>query len=148
MQDTGSRVVGPAFATGSMDVGLSDSTLWDATLSTGATSMNADFTHVRLSSLTVKTGVSSLRLRLGDVPTEVAKTDVVIKAGVSSVDITVPRTAAVRIVTNNGLSPTTVAGTFKSSGPGAWETPGFGDGPHVYMINIESGVGSVSIKQS
>ena len=147
LDSAGNHFFGP-FAAGSIDVGLSDSVLWDATLSTGATSVDADFTHVKLRDLTVKTGASSLQLDLGDVPTDVAKATVTIKAGVSSVDVTVPKEAAVRVVTNSGLSSTDVLGNFERKGPGTWQTPGFGSAANVYEINIESGVGSVSVKQN
>ena len=147
LDSASNRFVAP-FAAGSMDVGLSDSVLWDVTLSTGATSLNADFTHVKLKELTVKTGASSLELRLGDVPAEVTQADVAIKAGVSSVVVTVPREAAVRVVASNGLSAVDVGGTLQRTGAGTWETPGFGSAARTYEINIESGVGSVSVKQS
>ena len=147
LDNAGNHFFGP-FAAGSMDVGLSDSVLWDATLSTGATSVDADFTHVKLKDLTVKTGASSLQLDLGEVPADVTKAKVTIKAGVSSVAVTVPNDAAVRVETSDGLSSTDVSGNFERKGPGTWETPGFGSAAHVYEINIESGVGSVSVKQS
>lgn len=147
MENTNNRIFAP-FAAGSMDVGLSDSVLWDATLSTGATSLDADFTHVKLKDLTVKTGASSLQLDMGEVPAGVAKANVIIKAGVSSVDVSVPRDAAVRIETSNGLSSTDVTGNFERKGPGSWETPGFGSAAHAYDISIESGVGSVSVRQN
>ena len=140
-------IVGSGFAAGSVDVGLSKAVLWDAVLQAGATNLSADFTHVKLDSLTLRTGASGVDLRLGDVPESVTTDKVAIKAGVSSVNIALPKDAATRIVAHDGLSSTNVVGDFARQGDGSWETPGFGSASHAYEISIESGVGSVSIKQ-
>lgn len=140
-------VVGPGFTAGSVELGLCDSVLWNAVVQTGASSLTADLSNVELAGLTLRTGASSVNLKLGEVPIQIAKDKVSVKAGASSVDITVPRGAAVRVVTENGLSSTNVSGGFKRQGDGSWETPGFGSAQHAYEISIESGVGSVSVKQ-
>jgi hypothetical protein len=140
-------VVGPGFTAGSVELGLSDSVLWNAVVQTGASSLSADLSNVELAGLTLRTGASSVNLRLGEVPARITKDKVSVKAGASSVDITVPRDAAVRIVAENGLSSTNVSDGFKRQGDGSWQTPGYGSAQHAYEIGIESGVGSVSVKQ-
>lgn len=140
-------ILGSGFAAGSVDIGLSDAVLWDAVLQAGATNLSADFTHVKLHGLTLRTGASGVNLKLGDVPRAVTKDKVAVKAGVSTVNIAVPKDAAVRIVARDGLSSTNVVGDFARQGDGSWETPGFASESHAYEISIESGVGSVSIKQ-
>jgi hypothetical protein len=138
-------VIWPGFAGGSVDMGLSDSVLWDATLQTGATNLNADFSDVKLKSLVVKTGASSVNIKLGPVPEEVTTSKINVKAGVSSVTIVVPRNVDARIVTHNGLSSTNISNDFMRQGDGSMVTPDFNTASRTYEISIESGVGSVSI---
>lgn len=141
-------VIGPGFTAGKVDVRLSSNVLWDATLQTGATSLSADLTKVRVRDLTLKTGASSVDMRLGPVPDGIAKSTVVVKAGVSSVQITLPRGAEARVVAQSGLSAIDVGGDFKRQGDGSWQTPGYSSARSAYDIDIESGVGSVSIRQN
>lgn len=138
-------VIWPGFTGGKVDMGLSDTVVWDATLQTGATNLSADFSQVKLKSLAVKTGASSVNIKLGSVPEEVTTAKVNVKAGVSSVTIVVPRDAEARIVTHNGLSSTNVSSDFTRQGDGSWVTPDFNATQRAYEISIESGVGSVSI---
>ena len=141
-------VVWPGFTGGNVDMGLSDSVLWDATLQTGATSLNADFSEIKLKNLVIKTGASSVNVKLGPVPPEVTKTTVAVKAGVSSVTIVVPREAEAHVITHNGLSSTNISRDFTRQGDGSWVTPDFGSARRIYEISIESGVGSVSITRN
>lgn len=140
-------VVGPGFTAGKVDVGLNDTVLWNATLNTGATNLNADLSDVKLSALTLKTGVSNADLRLGQLAIYDAKTPIVIKAGVSSVTLRIPKNAEARVTASNGLSTIDVSGDLIQQPGGAWETPGYsanrGGG---YDISVESGVGNVSIR--
>jgi hypothetical protein len=141
-------IVAPGFAAGRIDVGLSSDVLWDATLQTGASSLSADLTHVKLRSLTLKTGWSSDDIKLGPVPDEASKVSVVIKAGVSSVTITLPRDAQARVVLQSGLSSADVGPGFVHQPDGSWQTPGFSASGKSYQIDAESGVGSVSVRKS
>ncbi|HEY5540895.1 MAG TPA: DUF5668 domain-containing protein [Coriobacteriia bacterium] len=139
-------IIGPGFAAGKVDVGMSDSVVWDATLNTGATNLDADFSNVKLSSLTLKTGVSNVDLRLGPLAKGDSKTPIVIKAGVSSVTVRIPKGVESRVMATNGLSSLDVSGDLKQQTGGAWVTPGYSAGGAGYEIRVESGVGNVSIR--
>jgi hypothetical protein len=141
-------VIVPGFTAGHVDVGLATGVLWDATLQTGASSLSADLSSVRLKSLTLKTGASSDEIKLGPVPAEASKVPVVVKAGVSSVAITLPRDAQARIVSQSGLSSVDVGAGFVHQPDGSWQTPGFSASGRSYEIDVESGVGSVSVRKS
>lgn len=141
-------IVWPGFAGGTVDMGLSDSVLWDATLKTGATSMNADLSEIRLKSLEVKTGASSVNLKLGPVPADVSKVKVDVRAGASSVNIVVPREAEARVTSHSGLTSTNISSDFARQGDGSWVTADYATSQRVYEISVESGVGSVSITRN
>jgi hypothetical protein len=143
---TDHTVVAPGFGAGHADVRMSDEVLWDAKIETGASSLDADMSAIRLHTLLLSTGVSSASIKLGNVPSGVSSTDVTVKAGVSSVTIFVPKDAEARIDMHNGLTGTSVSDRFVRQSGGVWQTPGYSASGKALNISIESGVGSVSIQ--
>jgi hypothetical protein len=137
-------VVVPGAAGARIDTRLSDSALWDVSLQTGASSLDADLSDVRVRDMELKTGASAVSIRLGDVPDGERESTLVVKSGVSSVRILLPRDADARVVTQTGLVVKDVAGRFERRG-GTWETPGFSSADRTWIIKTEAGVGSVSI---
>jgi hypothetical protein len=150
--DNHTTVVGPGFTAGKVNVLLNDSVKWDATLNTGAVNLNADLSNVKLSALTLKTGVSSADVKLGGLDGNALAgtgvTPVVIKAGVSSVTLRIPKGTAIRVKTSSGLSAFDVSPDLTKQTDGSYATPGWGQGNSGagYDVSIESGVGSVSIR--
>ena len=73
---------------------------------------------------------------------------IVVKAGVSSVTIRVPKGVHARVTSSSGLSAIDVSKDLASQLDGSWQTPGYGktNTSAGYDISIESGVGSVSIQ--
>lgn len=128
------------------DVALSKTTVWDVTFETGATNLNADLSEVPVRQLTLKTGASSATLKLGQVPISAIGTDVSIKAGVSSIEVLVPRDAAVRIDAHNGLSATDIDRRFSGMGAGVWQSPGYSTAGKTINITVESGISSISVR--
>jgi hypothetical protein len=146
--DRGFLVPRPGIAAGKVDVQLSDQVVWDADLQTGASNVDADFSRLRLRALTLSAGASRVQLKLGVVPDQVPRAAVVVKAGVSSIKIVVPKDAEARVVSHGGLSSTNVSGSLVKQGDGSWQTSGYASAQRVYDISIESGVGSVSIERN
>jgi hypothetical protein len=141
-----STVVIPGVSAARADVALSQTTVWDVLLETGASSTNADFSQVTIRSLALKTGASSASIKLGDVPASAGSTDVSIKAGVSSIEVLVPRDAEVRLDTHNGLTATDVDQRLTGVGGGVWQTPGYSSASKTINVSVESGVSSISVR--
>lgn len=141
-----SSFIVPGISTSKADVRLSETVVWDATFETGACNLDADLSSVPVKRLVLKTGASSASIRLGAVPSTSSSTDVSVKAGVSSIELLVPRDAAVRLDTHNGLSGTNVDSRLNNTGPGVWETPGYGSASKTLNISVESGVSSISLR--
>jgi hypothetical protein len=137
-------VVMPGMVGSRMDVRLSGDVLWDALLETGATTLDADLSHVRVRDLEIKTGASSVVVKLGEVPSGTDTSSVLVKAGVSSVTILLPRDAAARVDAKNGLAATDVRGGLQRVG-GSWETPGYSSASKAWNIQTEAGIGSVTV---
>ena len=64
----------------------------------------------------------------------------------SSIEVFVPRDAAVRIDTHNGLSATDVDRSFSGMGAGVWQTPGYDTASKTINISVESGISSISVR--
>ena len=139
-------VVVPGVGGAKADVALSRTTVWDATMETGATSLDADLSDVPLRRLTLKTGASSATVKLGEVPQTATSTDVSIKAGVSSIEVFVPRGSAVRVDTHNGLSATDVDSSLRGMGAGVWQSAGYGTASKTINVSVESGISSISVR--
>ncbi len=98
LPESASRVVIIPGASGArIDARLSDSALWDVSLQTGASSLDADLSDVRVRDMELKTGASAVSIRLGDVPDGERESTLVVKSGVSSVRILLPRDADARV---------------------------------------------------
>jgi hypothetical protein len=133
----------------SLDVNLSRRVLWDASIDAGVSSLDADLSDLRVRSLELKPGVSTCDVRLGRVPDGEREAVADIKAGVSAVSLSVPRGAAVRIISDSGLVGHEIDRRFVRTAPGRWETEGFSAakkrGEGVWVINVKSGVGTFAI---
>jgi hypothetical protein len=139
-----STVVVPGMTGARIDTKLSDTALWDIALETGASSVDANLEDLRVRNLEVKTGASAVVLRLGEVPSGQRSSTVLVKAGVSSVRILLPRDAEARVSAQNGLVANDVRGRFQRRDD-TWQTPGYSSASKTWDIRTEAGVGSVSI---
>ncbi|NTU71440.1 MAG: hypothetical protein HGB10_06440 [Coriobacteriia bacterium] len=139
-------VMMPGLGSARADVELARTVIWDTTIETGASALDADFSDVPLRRLTLSTGGSSSTVKLGRVPSTAIATDIAIKAGVASITILVPSDAEVRIDTQNGLSATDVDRSFKGLGGGVWQTPGYESASKTINISLESGISSISVR--
>jgi hypothetical protein len=143
-ESAGHTVVVPGMAGARIDLKLSDTALWDLALENGASSLDADVSDVRVRDFEVKTGASAVAIKLGDVPDGVRESTLVVKAGVSSVRILLPRDAEAHLQTQSGLVAKDLSTRFKPSS-GAWQTPGYSSADKTWDIRTEAGVSSVSV---
>jgi len=112
-------------------------------IETGASTITADLSTLQLKALTVKAGASTMDFRLGTVLT---KQDVTIEAGVSKATIIVPKSAGVRIQTDDGLSHTNFADVSKVS-DGVYESAGFATAEKQITIHAKIGVSSFELQR-
>ena len=143
-ESTKNVAVVPGMVGARIDTKLSDTALWDLALETGASSLDADLSDVRVRDIEVKTGVSAVTIKLGDVPSTEHESTMVVKSGVSSVRILLPRDAEARVEGQNGLVATDFGGRFVRI-EGTWQTPGYSSASKSWDIRTEAGVGSVTV---
>lgn len=141
--------VWPGGTNARLDVALSDLVLWDATVASGVSTLDADLSDVNVRSLELKPGVSDCDVRLGEVPVSVDEATVDVESGVSSVKIRIPVGAEARVQSEGGLSGTSVDRALTSLGGGVWETTGYSAaksaGEPVWTVDVKSGVGSFTL---
>ncbi len=119
---------------------------WDLVVDVGATEANLELAELRLSALTVQSGIALLNLELGnpdarDVPVRV-------ETGLADVSIRVPEGAAVRVEADYGMGATHVPAEWdRMSGERVWESEGYATARTRYLIVIETGMGVVDIEQ-
>jgi hypothetical protein len=110
---------------------------------TGASESHLNLQDLRVSELELKTGASSSVITL---PANAGQTRVNVHAGAASVEIYVPQGVAGRIRVQSGLAGIQIdQNRFPSTGMG-YETPGFDGTANRVEINVETGVGSVTIR--
>ena len=110
---------------------------------TGAGETHMDLSDLLVSELTLSTGASSTTLTL---PENAGFTQVKIESGAASIDIRVPSGVAARIRSSGGLSSTSVDKERFPRVGDVYLSPDFDSAPNKVELNIQMGVGSVSIK--
>ncbi len=109
----------------------------------GASSLNIDLRDVSATRLELKTGASSSNVTM---PARgVSLLDV--EAGAASVNVRVPAATAARIRVKEGVSAINVdTSRFPRLDAGLYQSPGFDTAADRAEINVESGLGSFSVK--
>ncbi len=110
---------------------------------TGASSTDIDMSKARLSSISVKTGASSLVVKLGDL---MNSTSVKIDSGVSSIKIQIPKDSGVQLDLQSGLTSNNLADLQKSSS-GLYESSNYSNANKKVNIISKIGVSSFTIER-
>lgn len=150
LTEQGSVQVFPSTPTSRVRAQLSEQPLWEIAVDSGVATLDADLSKLRVREFTLKTGVSSNTVRLGDAPQGVSEGRVNIESGVASVKVLVPKDAQVRIDSASGLVGIDVSRIIGKRGPNEWRTDGFDAaqtaGRPVWVITAKSGLGSLEIE--
>ena len=109
----------------------------------GASSLDIDLKDVLATRVELKTGASSSNVTM---PARgVSLLDV--EAGAASVNVRVPEATAGRIRVKEGVTSVSIdTNRFPQLDSGIYQSPGFDTAPDRAEINIEAGLGSVSVK--
>ena len=109
---------------------------------TGASRSEIDLAMLKVTDLKLETGASSTAVTL---PAQAGFTKVSIEAGAASVSLRVPGGVAARIRSKGGLSSTSVDQTRFPGDHGRFESPDFATAANKVDIELETGVGAVSV---
>lgn len=123
--------------------GLSKDIPLSIEIGSGANDARLDFSELKISKLTLKSGVSSTSLKL---PTSAGYTQVRVESGVSSVNLHVPESVAARIRSQSGLSSINLDRNRFPKSAGFYQSLDYDQAQNKVEINVQMGVGSVSVK--
>jgi len=134
-----------------LDVTLDGAVVWDLTVDAGVTQYTVDARGLRLSALRLASGVSDGTLVLGRARGAGGSgpVPVRIQAGVSALTVRVPSGDAVRVSVSDGLSGVDARGDWtqtRGSGKRVYESDGFRGTGAYWDIEIESGIGGITIE--
>ena len=124
-----------------VDFKLNVNPIWDIDVETGAVALDFDLSKFKVRSFVLNGGAGSFDVKLGQ---PLARTNVTISAGASSVDITIPENAACDIESNTALASNSFDG-FNKQDDGHYQTAGFASAKNKMYIVISGGVGSFDV---
>jgi hypothetical protein len=124
-----------------LELELSKDLPTDLFIDSGAMDMQLDMTEVMLQRLSIDTGASNLDLDLGDL---VALSEIQVKAGASSVNISVPRTVGVKLNIDAGLTSKTFE-DFTRVDENVYESDDYDKAEKKIEIDLDLGVSSLTV---
>lgn len=126
----------------SIYVDLNADPIWDLEYNVGAASIRGDFKNLKLGSLTVNSGASSMEVYL---PTPMAgNTPIEISTAASNIKLYIPKGSACRVETDAILSNNRFDDIPETSGDYR-QTNGFAQASNRYDIKVEGAANSLSI---
>jgi hypothetical protein len=116
---------------------------WDLNVEAGAASIEFDLRPFIVRNLNLDAGAASVEIRLGSR----ADTCVVdIETGASSLTLYVPDDVGCEMHSESALSSKHITG-FEKLGSGKYRTAGFEDATKIILIDVESGLSSITVKR-
>lgn len=145
----GEGVWGPMTPSAELDVRLDRSVAWDLDVDAGVSEYELDLRDLRLTALELDSGVSDGVLILGEVgPDGADGVPVDIQAGVSALEVRVPRGENVRVVMSDGLSGIETEGEWevqREDDRRMYHSEGFSDEGPFWDIRVESGISGITL---
>ncbi|MCG6912801.1 DUF5668 domain-containing protein [bacterium BMS3Abin03] len=126
-----------------VNISMNENPVWNLNLDIGAASIDMDLTKYKIEKLDVDMGAASLDVKLGALSD---KTNVIVDAGASSINISVPEQVGCEIKTDDVLSSNSYD-NFRKIKSGLYRTSNFDDVQKKIYIDIDCGVSSVSINR-
>jgi hypothetical protein len=123
-------------------IGMSGQIPMSLEVHAGAAEMNLNLTDLRVTDIQIETGASSTTLLL---PSQAGSTRVNIKGGAASFDIRVPEGVAARIRSESAMTDIKVNSQRFSRAGGWYESSNFASATNKVEIEIQMGVGSVTV---
>ena len=128
----------------SVGIKLNTKPVYATTIEIGAATANLDFSKLKLENLNLQMGAAALHLQLGQPLKESA---VSIEAGASSINLIIPKDAAVSIETDLALSSKNMGG-LKETSHNNFVSEGFESAKTKFVIKIEGGLSSLNIQRN
>ncbi|MDH4139743.1 MAG: PspC domain-containing protein [Coriobacteriia bacterium] len=130
-----------------MDLQLSDDVEWELSVDAAASALDADFSDIDVRELSIGTGVTDARVKLGKPARGAGTIDVSVSSGVSSVTIRLPKGTEARVSATGGLAVVdTPDGGGLTIGERTWASSGFDEARDRYDISVATGLAEVRVQ--
>ncbi|PKL88815.1 MAG: hypothetical protein CVV23_08355 [Ignavibacteriae bacterium HGW-Ignavibacteriae-2] len=126
-----------------LELQLNENTIWNLDLNLGAAKAYFDLTPFKVQNLSLKTGATKTKIKLGK---EYNNTDVNIEMGAATLDIAVPKEAGCRLKGDMVLIIKDLKG-FSKLDSGYYETDNFDSAAQKITINVNGGVSALDINR-
>ena len=127
---------------GEITLGLTDAVPMNLSVNAGVGNATFDLTGIDLDSLDLNAGVGNVTVTLPNSGNYNAKID----AGVGNVTLHIPDGVEARIHYDRGISDLNIDSRFHKVDDETWETSGYGSAENQVDIDINAGIGNVTIK--
>lgn len=117
--------------------------VWDIDVKVGAADVNLDLSPFKIKDLIFSGGAADVEIKLGNIS---QFQNVVVEAGVSSIEIKVPASVGCKIVNQSGLSSKTFDG-FTQKGSGIYETANYATSAKKIDILLKTGISDLKVKR-
>ncbi|MBB5648858.1 LiaF transmembrane domain-containing protein [Pedobacter cryoconitis] len=114
---------------------------WTVNMNMGAGEVDLDLTAYKVRSFRFDGGAASVDLKVGDL---LPITDVVVKTGVASIEISIPEASGCRIITKTGLSAKDFPGFIKIDNNN-YETSNYKTAAKKIFINLDGGLSNFEV---
>lgn len=127
-----------------VEVHLNPEPEWDMDFDIGAAKLDFDLRPYKTRKVVINSGASSIYVKLGD---RSDLSNVVVKTGVSKIDMDVPASVDCQILTDTELSSKDFIG-FKQIDKHTYQSENYGSSKKKMFINIEAGLSSIRVERS
>jgi hypothetical protein len=142
LERSGSISLGFIGGTGEQwDIGLNQRPSYELDLSLGVGESNVDLSRLTLTDSRINVGVGATDVRLPSTGRFTLRID----GGVGEVRVRIPRQVAVRAEVDTGIGAFNAGSRLRAVGDGVYETEGFGAADDRVTLQIDVGVGTITI---
>lgn len=127
-----------------LDIRINKDLPTDLEIEAGASDINADLSDIKLQSLLMDTGASSIDLKLGN---ELDNTVATIRTGASSVVVRVPNNSGIRLNLNDELSSKDLPDGYRQTDDNTYTSPNYNKTSKKITIDVDSEVSSFVLKE-
>jgi hypothetical protein len=124
------------------DIKLNKQTEWHLEVNVGAVSSTMDLSNIRLGTIEINSGASSMHLKLGNI---LSKSEIKIEAGASLIKIKIPEKTGASIKFEGGLFNKDVRG-FEKIEENEYESRGFDEWDKKIFMEINAGASDIKVE--
>ncbi len=126
-----------------LEISLNQNPVWDIEFNIGASKSNFDLSEYKIKNVSLHTGATSSKIKLGD---RYDSTNVFVEMGAASITIQIPKTSACSINGDMALVSRDFPG-FSKKDSGYYETENYNSSSKKVFIRINGGVSSVRVER-